>query len=177
MDTQELGVPARVMETRDILSFVMRFAAPSKPATPPTRPATPTRPTTPTILANQFTFVGQGICLDSQSDYYDFVEYYSVPTVDGCAVKCGDLIKSYPSVSFVGMEYSMNIQSCLCNFVNEMITAKPTNSSDWYSGNSGTGLPSIAAYSANNSNPAQAYNTYGKWVHICWARQLPRWQQ
>jgi hypothetical protein len=111
---------------------------PTKPV--PTKP-TAIKPVAPSFLTSQFTYVGNGICADSQGNYYDFVKYDEVATVDACAVKCSDLIKAYPSSCFIGMEYSSTSKECLCNVENDKLSSTPEGASEWYGGNSGSGLP------------------------------------
>ena len=130
-----------------------RKPSPSKPVKPlPTKPTVPiakpaptrpsfVRPTKPTFTSSRFTYIGEGICMDSQNNYYDFVEYYNVATLEACAMTCSNLGTTYTSTSIVGMEYSASIKNCLCNFDNDSIPSQPVNSSDWYNENSGTGIP------------------------------------
>jgi hypothetical protein len=143
--------------------------APIKPV--PTRPA-PIKPVAPTFLTSQFTYVGEGICADSQGNYYDFVKYDAVATVDACAVKCSDLIKAYPRGSFIGMEYSSTSQECLCNGENDKLSSAPVGASEWYGGNSGSGLPvkfdggygdiPYTCYAVSTVAPAQPSPTVAK---------------
>jgi len=110
---------------------------------PPTRPVRPT-PLQPTFTSNRFTYIGEGICMDSQNNYYDLVEYYNVATLEACAMTCTNLGTTYSTSIVVGMEYSASIKNCLCNFDNDAIKSQPVNSSDWYNENAGTGLPVTA---------------------------------
>jgi len=116
---------------------------PIKPAPTPTAsvPVLKPSPTKPSFLTSQFTHVGDGICADSLGNYFDFVKFDGITSVDACALKCSDIIKAYPRGSFVGMEYSSTSLECLCNAENDKLSSAPSGASEWYGGNSGRGLP------------------------------------
>lgn len=128
---------------RNPLSLAPVKPSPAVPNKPTQTNPVPTLslPTKPSFLTSQFTYVGEGICCDSQTNYYDFVKYNLIASVDTCAAKCSDLIKAYPKGCFVGMEYSSTSKECLCNLENDKLSTTPAGASEWYGGNSGSGLP------------------------------------
>jgi len=122
--------------------YAVSTVAPAQPSPTVAKPA-PTAPTPVGLppTTTPLTYVGEGICLGSQNRAYDWVQYYSVPSLSDCALKCANLATSSSKGSVVGMEYYSLFQDCYCDFENNRLLSQPSGSDEWNKNNTGTGVP------------------------------------
>mmetsp|Transcript_12131 Transcript_12131/g.28959 ORF Transcript_12131/g.28959 Transcript_12131/m.28959 type:complete len:295 (+) Transcript_12131:60-944(+) len=108
---------------------------------------------TSTTLA-QMVFVpkGEGVCVDSTSSQYDYLETTGVTSVAGCQARCTSLYSS----SLRGIEYEASAQGCLCLYENG--AGFPANAFAEFGTDAGNGA--IAASNSTFSN-FQCYSYSG----------------